>query len=851
MRKAAFIFTMALSLLSCSENTEIISYGKVSDKIIFSIDKTRIESHFREATPTRGMQDGPAKGMWLRSASGDSLLMSVTESPWTGTEPTATRGTLAAKGSIAEFGVSASAYSKDASYETAGYGSYFCGIRAVPNEPVKYFWPTDDYHLSFFAYWPYDNENFVIESVPDDLGSPVYSYTVPQAISQHVDVMTANVTDCPGGAQEPVSLTFSHRLSALRMTFTNEGVSPVRILYVSIEGVRYSGTLQGDTWTLDDAVNDSSRPFMLDDDIDVNPGETVNLTGTSEILMMMPQSLPEGAKVKVATSKDVYETDITGEWEANCLYDYVIRMDEGYTHYLIVTDPADIAYSGGTATYTVQSYKANVLGRSVAVPWTVQYSEDNGDTWTYVKPSWLTEFTSSGDGSVTPAAYDVTVSAQTVSVFSTAPSDVLQVADPVADCDLSMRNNDGSARASRTTANCYMVHAPGTYKLPLVYGNAIVNGSTNTTAFAPSGTNGDTFMTPFLNHAGNGITDPWLKNNGAAPDAAELLWQDTPMITAVGISGDYLTFTVGADGLRDGNAVIAAKKDGTVVWSWHIWVTTESYTTLSPVDTGSRTYNVAPVNLGWSSLDNVTVNGYADRTCLVKVTQTGTGGETAIITVRQPACVESVASTPGRGFNPYYQWGRKDPEIPAEGTNASGMVGVNHEVYDIGGEAVTGITHENSSATAALTIQNPTVHYASVGMGYRQNNLWDATQTARGTQYNATAKTIYDPCPPGFCVPTSGLLYFIKSGGMTSAWSESGWAGRQITSVTPQIFLPATAHRLDFNGAGLSSGGSGFYWSATCDNNSEAEQLFMNSGGFGYYSYTKGYGLSVRPVAEE
>jgi len=36
-----------------------------------------------------------------------------------------------------------------------------------------------------------------------------------------------------------------------------------------------------------------------------------------------------------------------------------------------------------------------------------------------------------------------------------------------------------------TTANCYLVHEAGAYKIPLVYGNAIKNGQDNRVAYYP------------------------------------------------------------------------------------------------------------------------------------------------------------------------------------------------------------------------------------------------------------------------------------------------------------------------------------------------------------------------------
>ena len=52
--------------------------------------------------------------------------------------------------------------------------------------------------------------------------------------------------------------------------------------------------------------------------------------------------------------------------------------------------------------------------------------------------------------------------------------------------DLSMWNHaQTKRRRKRCTSNCYMVAGPGTYVIPLVYGNAITNGNVNTVAYAP------------------------------------------------------------------------------------------------------------------------------------------------------------------------------------------------------------------------------------------------------------------------------------------------------------------------------------------------------------------------------
>ncbi len=233
--------------------------------------------------------------------------------------------------------------------------------------------------------------------------------------------------------------------------------------------------------------------------------------------------------------------------------------------------------------------------------------------------------------------------------------------------DLSMVDCAGNARAEGKawTANCYMVHKAGDYKLPLVYGNAIKDGALNDAAY--TGIENTNATKTFPNHAGTAISAPWItkaatgegvnKGMGITVSKAELLWQDAEgLVTKVGIDGDYLTLTVGKDATaQEGNAVIAAKaSDGTIVWSWHIWVTKETFATLTTITTGTGTlgtdyqvYQVTPVNLGW------------------------------------------VGDPVSQGTNTFYQWGRKDP-FPGTG-----------EVTPT----------ESTTATIADNIKNPTTHY--------------------------------------------------------------------------------------------------------------------------------------------
>ena len=368
-----------------------------------------------------------------------------------------------------------------------------------------------------------------------------------------------------------------------------------------------------------------------------------------------------------------------------------------------------------------------------------------------------------------------------------------------------------------------MVHTAGYYKLPLVYGNAIKNGAANTVAYNPGElTTTLAYCKNFYNHADQVITDPWIKNNGITVTQAELLWQDAKgLITAVGIDGDYLTLTVGKDATsQEGNALIAAKDaGGTIVWSWHIWVTKQTFTDLTAVDTGviggtpSHTYLVTPVNLGWVG-----------------------------------------DATSATGYQTYYEWGRKDPFIPSTGTGNT-----DHTVYDINNNPLQkGYTSSTDFVGIGGNIKNPTTFY-NVSLKPNSSvayNMWDAQQTSTSDNIaTPTVKTVYDPSPAGFCVPTGNLYKFIRNTSNDThiifTWDVDNM-GRYPKSVTPNFFFPASVYRRrDISGKldGVSS--IGYYWSANAYSDNAGHEFYFISNERQWGSAYRANGFSVRAVAEE
>ena len=530
----------------------------------------------------------------------------------------------------------------------------------------------------------------------------------------------------------------------------------------------------------------------------------------------------EGFSATVPTAESIAEGGTYYVW-------YYVKGDDAHNDSEISAEAIPVTVQSPAATVTTSP--AATTGDIVAGTTTplITAGVATGGTMMYAVTSTNTKpTTTEGFSATVPTAESIAV-AGTYYVWyyvkgddSHNDSEISAVAIPVtvqpAGVDLSMVDCVGNARASMWTANCYMVHTAGNYKLPLVYGNAIKNGAANTVAYNPGGSTSTTYCANFVNHAGNAINAPWItkstsgtgvnKGMGINVTQAELLWQDAQgLITKVGISGDYLTLTVGKNATtQEGNAVIAVKSGNTIVWSWHIWVTKQTFATLTTITASGYGYKVTPVNLGW------------------------VGDATSAI----------------GGYNTYYQWGRKDAFIPSNPIPSTGTDNTNHTVYNISNATVTGITHtDDNSMTISGNIQHPTVHYQNTSTygpcDSRYYNMWDAQQTSTGIAAAATKKTVYDPCPPGFCVPTSGLYNYIASQTVPAFNKGCTYSG---------VFFPASGFRFYNSGDLISVGTYDYYWSATPYSGAHGRNFDFSSSGWYLSSNYRANGFPVRAVAE-
>lgn len=460
-------------------------------------------------------------------------------------------------------------------------------------------------------------------------------------------------------------------------------------------------------------------------------------------------------------------------------------------------------------------------------------------------------------------------------------------------------SNQFGAPQNMETANCYVVQGPGLYKFPLVYGNAIRNGATNAKSYAPSvASPTGHFLSNFIRHDGSAIAGPWITtDNGITVSDAIIVWQDGTNNAAgqiikdadVSVDGNYIKFEVKRALIRPGNVIVAARNSsGTIVWSWHIWVTEKDLAPKTVKDGLNNTLSMMNYNLGWMDATSARTTNYNTWTTYVRVSQTETGGTSRIFRVRQIGDVIHVDANVG--CNTFYQWGRKDPMLPATGDNEDkAQYSANNLTWQ------SSRTHQITSGGFEVSIQHPNWQLVNLGgteayyCGSNYGNLWDAELDNGGNvgEYGNrfAVKTVYDPCPPGYVVPYEyafsgvsknanvlGYAQYNNGGSNSQLWATyRPTIGYKFTIPSSDVmefpFCGARAHDGNHGGEGTSIYDVktlGYYWTS-CPNNyastsdasgvqsrKTAKMMMMNDNVLirPGHEQRKGAGYAVRPILQ-
>lgn len=837
-----------------------ISFHTEIQNTWISFDQNERRAETRSTVST--LQSNSGTPFYLHTLYADSIA-----SPFSSDSVPATRSIPVTSNNMYDaFGISAYAYT--GSWNNTQKPNYMYDVTVSKTgsswlPASTHYWPGNAYKLKFFAYAPQNNNAYQLSG--QIAGTPTVTCTIPDNVAEQQDLLVAASEEINGGTNTAVNLRFRHALTAVKFVCGSD-MKAGTVKSVTLKGMNSTGVYNFETDTWSHVSNPKNFSQTLNQPTSGTPNTAI--TAPEQTFMMIPQTLPDNAVIEVVFNDGVTDNILTGRigksvWQMGKTVTYQLSSTSINWQYILTvsSETLNFNYLGGTQSYSVTSYRKNNQGIIEPVEWTTQYSTNNGKTWSSTKPGWLTEFTSRGTGSETATSFNAEVTPQTgvsQSVHTTALRATAEKGSKAVPYNLS--NSTGAADVENT-ANCYVVNAPGTYSFPLVYGNAINNGQVNYAAYTSKASMQGT-LNPFINHLGNGITDPYIaKNTDCVPVKAELVWQDAPsLVTDIkynsGTNGGTISFKVDKENIRQGNALIAIKdSQNTNLWSWHIWITDENiYHTIKVTNHQNVSHDLMPIHLGWCEGE---VINYAARSCQVQFIA---HGQTRLITVNQ---MRSTTSTQGNCT--FYEWGRKDPLRPSSGYayknktwyNAAGIASTaNHAVesFPFGNECIKNY------------IRKPDVMQKEIGGDNTYFNLWNADNNTNSNVYNdnPVTKTVYDPCPVGFAMPPSNTFTGFTTTGenvtntvakYNGEWNSSlpGWnfyCGPNKTGGT--IFFPMTGERISSGGHLSAVGSLGHTWSATSTHSNYAHNLtlYTNYWVWPLDRFSKSAGHGVRPCLE-
>ena len=758
-------------------------------------------------------------------------------------------------------------------------------------------WSWSEPYARFYAVYPQVTTSYSKLTLAPSTNTltPYVNIEVEPTVQNQKDLMTA----CSGttpihyatlGTAPAVPLQFQHAMTAIRFKIGDRLSGTHKITKIEIVGAKSKGkfTLPSSVQTtagasFNSAWSDVNTPatFTLDG-ISVNTSGHVNETIVGKdndnfTFYMIPQSAV-GIKVKVYFDNQASPAIVapfTGTWKAGTTKTYALSQSANNLKYTFeaTPNPTEAANTeGATTSYQITSYVDDDKQHR-PVKWKViSYDADGDGTFSMSeKPDWLTIPNEGRTTTQDVEQYTATFKANQRDVLADF-NNAMKTADPVTNYNLA---NATGANAIENTANCYVISAPGTYRIPLVYGNAIERGTTNSSAYTSTKScivdNEEFVLQDFVDHNDHKITSPYIneQNSGDQATKAKVIWEDCQdIVTAPAVTGSgadsYLTFTIKKENLQNGNAVVAVTNaTGKVMWSWHLWFTPKSSLKKIPFTSGGSTYNFMTDNLGWKYTK---WTGGLKREVVVKIEQQAETGEkkTATITLKQ-----APGNNVREGYGNLYQWGRKDP-LPGTDTFYPNTGYKFNDGYTIVGDQVADYTNPANvqrmeKRTIGLSIREPGIMLPKVGGGklswtnHQYINLWSADNDKMyesETPIKNGVKTIYDPSPVGFKVPDAYAFKDLSKG--VAVW-ENGYTLK--VDNDKDIYFQAGGYRDGNDGVIKGVGGYAMYWASAAlihgtGGPGFAFRALMTSNrfsmpitdpdGFG----TRSYGLGVRPVAE-
>lgn len=740
--------------------------------------------------------------------------------------------------------------------------------------PRKWSWAIP--HARFYAVFPQvKNEYTKIKLSPETYeGSPYIEFEAETEVTNQKDLMTA----CSGhvhysvqGTAPRTDLDFRHALTAIKFAVgqnlsINKTISKVEIRNALSKGKytlsdKFDGT--GAKWeNLSDAKTFKLEGLAVSTKQNPNAVLTGN-DGDNYTFYMIPQELT-GKNITVYVEfadGSKIESTLKGSWLAGTTKTYKLSEKNSTWEYTLeTTNPANVAYNQDQSNnYSVTSYRNAPDGTKQPVKWKAVGFEEYDratDSWTNLgtnKPTWLTAMSKeNGEGGAIAESGKATITKADLKDRLTEYNKVLQTAtEKGAAGNYYNLSNANGGDAIQNTANSYLISAPGYYRIPLVYGNAVKGGTKNASSYKTAHTGTDV-LSNFKDHLGNDITTPYINEQNASNPAtqASIVWMDQKDLVdglSVTNNGDksFINFHVSPANIKNGNAVIAVKSaDGTIMWSWHLWFDhSDALSTIACTNHEGDNFKVTKNILGYTLYKWKSTSYESPRVARMKIEQeVGNGAKkSAYITITQSPYAEREYSTA------LYQFGRKDA-FP--GTNT---------LYES-----TFVENGGNNISIVNAIQNPGTFYTDGdkwGTEYRYFNLWSMQTTSQGDASKTLVKTVYDPCPVGFTMPPLKTFSGATTTGKTNTnnkdinalgnWDQGWHFYAKDSSSSSTVYYPAIGSRTASAGKLYGVKDRGYYWVGVPSTTTAGSNLdIRNTIVIPANNLNRAVGCSIRPVAE-
>lgn len=691
MRKTTFNLLKSVAVISaalvwsCEDHLPTDAPGSPADHPMF---KPSVGSSWSKGAAGSRSSDALIRIDSIDAMDGDMQLYLVSEeedlAAYSGSaadkEP-ASRGYTST--SIAgSFGLSAICYnsSSEAGDDALGdlTANFASNLETRPNAAGSTYWEPADRlvwpgsgRIRFMGYAPYASADNGITY--DASGYPTLSFSVKESVKDQVDLLTA-VKDVAGKGGEAIDFTFNHALAAITVR-SGEAMLSGTITKVAIKNVYKAGTLPlGTSIPVWKATGEANGSFEVETTAvlpeaagstetyttpglriaGISKGENGTTDDDGLTFFMIPQTLPEGAKLEVTlTDKKTGNTwtlsaplagkhndgsgnEVFNSWEPGKLYTYAISTKgivvqpylkmvkktvtktgvtetgifsepyEGFaehdpTKYINIQSTGVLPYSGAIHDVERTAYMTITLAGShsktvAADDIKMEYSTDGGSSWA-------------------PCDYNGWIDYDPVAAASKGADDpkasrtgslILPKLDGFKNLTAASSAKSGVTDLSATeSANCYMINSPGDYSFRTVYGNTLKGGSIdNSVLTLPAGRVAG--MKYFVDHKNDEITNGDIATQlGSYSTLSEafILWQDSPgLISRVKYENGVIKFHVDERTIAEGNAVIALRDSNhDIVWSWHIWVTDKDWSEgncIAVNDKDRKEHKLAPSMLG-------------------------------------------------------------------------------------------------------------------------------------------------------------------------------------------------------------------------------------------------------------